>query len=395
MVSQGELNPSWTMIADDASLASAAAAIAAGHGPIGVDAERASGFTYGSQAYLVQMYRRGAGTFLFDPVSISDFAPLEQAIAGEEWIFHAATQDIPCLDEIGLRPERLFDTELAARLLGFERVGLGAVVEQLLNIELEKAYSAVNWSTRPLPEEWLEYAALDVALLPDLRDQVQLELEKQGKEEFAVQEFDALRHFEPKPQLDEPWRKLSGTQQLKSPRQLALAREMWIARDVLAREKDIAPGRLIPDRSIIAAAAANPRSEGDLLRLSSFKGRASRTESKLWWRAILKAKTTTDLPGPRPRGTGGIPHHRNWAMRHPDAAARLTVARTAVESEAEQRSIPSENLLKPSLVRALAWEPPTTGDLEGIERRLKELGARDWQVGITAPILNAAFIASL
>ncbi|MBP1325338.1 ribonuclease D [Leucobacter exalbidus] len=395
MVAQSELQTDWAFVADDDAVAAAAATLAAGHGPVGVDAERASGYRYGGDAYLVQMYRRDAGTFLFDPTKISSFAPLATALAGEEWIFHAATQDIPCLDEIGLRPPRLFDTELAARLLGFERVGLGSVTEQLLDITLEKAYSAADWSTRPLPEAWLEYAALDVVLLPDLRDLVQLELERQGKTEIAAQEFQAVLEQQPKPALPEPWRKLSGTQSLRTPRALALARELWLAREALARERDIAPGRLIPDRSIIAAAAANPRSPEDLSRLSTFKGRESRSELMRWWKAILRAKTTTDLPGPKPRDPGGIPHHRNWALRHPDAADRLTVARAAIEAEAEQQGMPTENLLKPSLLRTLAWEAPYDGSTETVERRLRELGAREWQVGITAPILAASFVAPL
>lgn len=383
------------MVSDDAGVTAAAAALAAGTGPVGVDAERASGYKYGSEAYLVQMYRRGSGTFLFDPTLIASFAPVATAVADTEWIFHAAVQDIPCLDEIGLHPPRLFDTELAARLLGFERVGLGAIVEQLLDVHLEKAFSAADWSTRPLPEPWLEYAALDVVLLPDLRDLVQQELERQGKTEFARQEFEAVRGHQAKPTPAEPWRKLSGTQALRTPRSLALARELWLARDVLARERDVAPGRLIPDRSIIAAASANPRSPEDLGRLATFRGRESRTELMRWWKAILKAKTTTDLPGPKPRDPDAIPHHRGWAERHPEAAARLAIARAAIEDEAEQRQMPTENLLKPSLVRALAWDPPRDGAIEAIERRLRELGAREWQISITAPIFAAAFVASL
>lgn len=391
MVEQSELETSWSLVTDDAGLERAAQLIASGTGPIGVDAERASGFTYGSEAYLVQAYRRGSGSFLFDPVSIESFAPLAAAMAGEEWILHAASQDIPCLAELGLHPETLFDTELAARLLGYDRVGLGSIVEQLLGIHLEKAHSAADWSQRPLPDSWLEYAALDVALLPDLRDAVAQDLDAQGKREFALQEFESVRTRQPKPRSAEPWRKLSGSHALKNPRTLALARELWNARDALARERDIAPGRLIPDSSIVAAAAANPRSANDLSRLSNFKGRASRTELDRWWKAVRAGKTAT-LPRPQPRDPDSIPHHRGWAQRHPEAAERLAAARAAIEAEAERQQIPIENLLTPDLLRRLAWQPPEDRSAESIALRLKELGARDWQVGITAPILAAAFV---
>ena len=172
MVKQEDLEASWSLVTNTEELKRAADALANGSDQVGVDAERASGFRYGSEAYLVQMYRRGSGTFLFDPTLIDDFSVLRDAVIGEEWILHAASQDLPCLDMLGLRPETLFDTELASRLLGFERVGLGSVVEQLLGIQLSKAHSAADWSTRPLPHAWLEYAALDVALLPDLRDAI-------------------------------------------------------------------------------------------------------------------------------------------------------------------------------------------------------------------------------
>lgn len=398
MLQQADLHSTWTMVTDDAGLRAAAESLAAGHGPVGVDAERASGFRYGSEAYLVQAYRENSGTFLFDPTGISSFAPLAQALDGLEWILHAASQDIPCLDELGLHPPLLFDTELAARLLGFERVGLGALVESQLGISLQKAHSAADWSTRPLPESWLEYAALDVALLPDLRESIAHELDAQHKREFADEEFEAVRQRAPKPPVEDPWRKVSGGHRLRSPRELAIVRELWLARDELARERDTAPGRLLPDSSIVAAAGAMPRSRGDLARLKTFAGRASRTELDRWWEAALRGKTTDQLPKPRPRDPDAMPHHRGWAQRHPDAAARLSIAREALTAEAEERSIPLENLLTPELLRRVSWAPPkpakgtSSASAEQISDRLEELGARHWQAVITAPIIAVAFV---
>lgn len=391
-ISQSELDIEWTMVVDTGGLAAAAAALAKGTGPVGVDAERASGFRYGGEAYLVQVHRQGAGTFLVDPVGIDDFSPLQRAISDAEWIFHAASQDLACLAALGLVPTHLFDTELAARLLGFDRVGLGAIVELLLGISLEKAHSAADWSQRPLPEGWLEYAALDVVLLPRLRTAIAERLEEQEKAEFARQEFEAVRTKPEKPRPEEPWRKLSGGHALKTPRALALARELWEGRDALARERDVAPGRLIPDSSVVAAASANPRSKGDLARLQDFKGRASRSEIDRWWAAILRGKTTENLPGQKRRDPDSIPHHRMWAQRSPEAAARLEAVRPVIEAEAAARSIPLENLLTPDTLRRLVWRPPADRSAESIALRLRELGARDWQVGITAPIIASAFV---
>ncbi|MDO3700053.1 ribonuclease D, partial [Curtobacterium flaccumfaciens] len=209
----------------------AVAAIAAGHGPVAVDAERASGYRYSQRAYLIQVFRRGAGAFLFDPIPIGDFSELQAAIVDEEWLFHAASQDLPCLQEVGLVPTRIFDTELGARIAGFPRVGLGAVVEQLLGITLAKAHSAADWSTRPLPQSWLVYASLDVELLPDLRDALAEKLDEAGKTRIAQEEFDAVLHRAPKPARAEPWRRLSGMHALRGARALAIARALWLARD--------------------------------------------------------------------------------------------------------------------------------------------------------------------
>lgn len=380
----------WQLVTDDDGVKRAAELLAARPGPVGIDAERASGFRYGSEAYLVQAYRRGGEALLFDPTGISDFTPLAEALAGEEWILHAATQDIPCLTDLGLRPARVFDTELAARLLGFERVGLGAVVEALLGVQLAKAHSASDWSTRPLPEPWLEYAALDVTLLPDLRDAIHEQLVKQDKVEIAAQEFEAVREFQPKPAEAEPWRRLKGLQKLRAPRQQALARELWLARDALARELDTAPGRLLPDSSIVAAALDNPRSKGALAKLPTFTGRASRRELDRWWRAVQTGKLTDSLPRAKPRDPGSIPHHRGWAQRHPEAAARLTAARAALEAEANSLDIPLENLLTPDYLRRVVWDPPHPPTAETIALKLRNLGAREWQIATTSPIIAAA-----
>ncbi len=381
----------WILVTDQDELLDASRLIAQGEGPFGVDTERASGYRYSNRAYLVQVYRRGAGTFLFDPTGISDFSPLASALTGDEWVLHAADQDLPSLRELGLDPHSLFDTELGSRLLGLDRVGLGYVTAELLDVTLEKAHSAADWSTRPLPEPWLEYAALDVALLPDLRDAVARALDEQGKLGYAAQEFDAVLRKAPKPKLEEPWRKVAGNK-LRSPRQLAMVRELWVARDALAQRRDIAPGRLIPDASIAAAVLANPRSAGDLAALKTFRGRASRTELDRWWKAILRGKTTAQLPGPLTRLPNAIPSHRAWPQRFPDAAERLSELRAVTSAESERQQIPAENLIPPSVLRELAWEPPEEATPEAVADRLRELGARPWQIGIVAPILCTVFV---
>lgn len=369
----------------------ATAAIVGGTGPIGVDAERASGFTYSQRAYLIQVYRRGAGTFLFDPPAIGDFQELNDALVEEEWIFHAASQDLACLREVGLDPARIFDTELAARLLGLPRVGLGTVVEELLGIHLAKEHSAANWSTRPLPEAWLVYGALDVELLPDLRDRMVEMLVADQKTVIAEQEFAAVLTRDPKPASAEPWRRLSGVHSLRAQRNLAVARELWLARDRLAQAIDVSPGRLVPDASLLAAARTLPATRQALADLREFSGRASRSELDRWWAAIQAGLATTDLPSLRATGDA-LPPPRAWADRNPEADLRFKAARAVLAVISDEFAIPLENLVTPDYVRRMAWTPPERIDSESVGEALAALGARAWQIDLTAQRIADAFV---
>jgi len=378
------------VISDAEEFRAACAVLAAGTGPVAVDVERASGFRYSQRAYLVQVFRREAGVFLFDPPAIGDFAPLQEAIGDVEWVLHAASQDLPSLRELRLEPPVIFDTELASRLLGHERVGLGAVVEDTLGITLKKEHSAADWSTRPLPDSWLEYAALDVLHLIDVRDVLVLELEEQNKTEYAAQEFAATLARAPKPPREDPWRRLSGLHQVRGARNLAVARSLWQAREAYAQDQDVSPGRLVPDRSLVAAVMANPPSKQALAGIKEFQGRASRTQLDRWWQAIVDGRASEELPRERvPSDT--LPPPRAWADRNPEADARLKAARPVVEAIAEELGMPTENLLTPEYLRRVAWDLPGE-TAEEIGDALAALGARPWQIEQTAQKIAAAFV---
>lgn len=380
----------YSVISDAEEFRAACAVLANGTGPVAVDVERASGFRYSQRAYLVQVFRRDAGVFLFDPPAIGDLTPLNAAIGDVEWVFHAASQDLPSLRELDLDPHTIFDTELASRLLGHERVGLAAVVEHTLGITLKKEHSAADWSTRPLPDSWLEYAALDVLHLIDVRDALALELEEQEKTAFAAEEFAATLSRAPKPPREDPWRRLSGLHQVRGARNLAVARSLWQAREAYAQAQDVSPGRLIPDRSLVAAVMANPQSKQALAGIKEFQGRASRTQLDRWWQAIVDGRATEELPRERVP-SDALPPPRAWADRNPEADARLKAARPVVEAIAEELRMPTENLLTPEYLRRVAWAP--AGDTpEAIGGALTALGARTWQVEQTAQKIAAAFV---
>ncbi len=383
----------YPVIDSAAGLAEAAALLALGEGPVAIDVERASGFRYSQRAYLIQVFRRDGGLHLIDPIEIDDFAPLQTALASTEWVLHAASQDLPSLREAGLEPPSIFDTELAARLLGRERVGLGAVVEDVLGITLAKAHSAADWSTRPLPDGWLEYAALDVLHLVDVRDALAAELDEQGKTEFARQEFLAVLERPARAPREDPWRRLSGLHTVKGRRSLAIARELWQAREEYAQEIDTAPGRLVPDRALVAAVRADPGSKQALAALKEFTGRASRSQLDRWWAAIERGRTTTLLPPDR-IPSDSLPPVRAWIDRNPDADARLKVARPAIEALAGEHHMPVENLLTPEMLRRVAWSPPEPLTVATLGEALAALGARPWQIEQSAQVIVDAFVLS-
>lgn len=365
--------------------------VAAASGPVALDAERASGYRYSARAYLIQLRREGAGTSLIDPTAFTDLRALDQALDGAEWILHAATQDLACLREVGLRPARLFDTELAARLLGYPRVGLATLVESILGRAMRKEHSAVDWSRRPLPAPWLEYAALDVEVLIELRDELARQLAEAGKEGWAQEEFDALVDFEPAIRQD-PWRRTSGLHKVRGRRAMAAVRELWTVRDQLAADHDTTPGRLIPDSAIVAAANALPTSRKALMATTGFHGRAARRYADEWVDAVRRARALpeTELP-PVANRSDGPPQVRAWADRDPVAAARLAKARAAITALSEELDVPAENLLTPDYLRRVLWSPPAGADLEeAVAAELRRLGARDWQVRLTAPVITDA-----
>ncbi|MFJ3790736.1 HRDC domain-containing protein [Kitasatospora sp. NPDC090091] len=380
------------VVADERALAAVVAAFAAGTGPVAVDAERASGYRYGQRAYLIQLRRAGAGTALIDPIACPDLTALGAALADTEWVVHAATQDLPCLAEVGMRPKLLFDTELAGRIAGFARVGLGPMTESVLGLSLAKEHSAVDWSTRPLPEPWLRYAALDVEVLVELRDALEQELDAQGKLGWAMEEFAAIAAApRPAPRTD-PWRRTSQLHKVRRRRQLAVVRELWLARDRMAQERDVSPGRVISDAAIVNAALAMPLNLAGLQAVQGFGPRVHRRQLEQWLAAVQRGRDVPEnqLP-PATAPHDGPPPPRAWAEKDPVAAARLSGARAAVTELAEAHNLPAENLITPDLVRRVSWEPPADPSAADVAAALRRLGARQWQVDLVAPVVAAAF----
>jgi ribonuclease D len=182
---------------------------------------------------------------------------------------------------------------------------------------------------------------------------------------------------------------------MRNPRQLAAIRALWEARDTLARDRDIAPGRVLPDRAVVEAASTDPTTESELIKLPVFRGRAQRRLAGTWAQALRIARELpkSELPDPSPTHEGP-PQANRWADRDPDAAARLAAARTALNAIAEAHRLPVENLLQPDLARRVCWQPPAEPTAETVGAALHEGGARNWQIELTAAPLAEALAAA-
>ncbi len=391
------------VIASEAALKSAIAELKAGTGPFAIDAERASGFRYSARAYLIQIKRHGGGLHLIDPIPFGPghalFAELNELLNTGEVILHASTQDLPCLRELGINPTHLFDTELGGRIAGLPRVGLGPLLESLMGVTLAKEHSAADWSTRPLPQEWLTYAALDVELLVELRDAMYGILNSAGKLQWAEQEFASILKAPPPPPRIDPWRRTSGMHKIKRRDQLAIIRELWTTRDAIASVQDIAGGKLLNDSAIIELSLSAPTTKKEFEKALRPLGLRARwlENYETWLAAIARAVAMSEVQWPPVRtNTDNLPPIKLWRDKYPEKFAPLSHARALIDVIATTNAIPIENLISPESIRRICWSPPAqstqTRDESAVRSALAALGARPWQIDLVAGALADALL---
>ena len=368
--------------------------LAKGSGPFAVDAERASGYKYSARAYLIQVKRNGGGLHLIDPIpfglSSNLFAELNDLLNTDEVILHASTQDLPCLRELGINPQRLFDTELGGRIAGLPRVGLGPLLEAHLGVLLAKEHSAVDWSVRPLPLDWLNYAALDVELLIELRNIIAKILLDSKKLEWAEAEFAAILAAPPNPPRVDPWRRTSGMHKIRKRNQLAIIRSLWNVRNKIAESLDVSPGKLLNDSAIVELAINSPTNKREFDKVLRPIGLRERWKENLdiWLAAIESAVALPENEYPEMRAAGdSMPPTKIWKERFPEKYAPFTHARAVVEARAAELNIPVENLIAPDVIRKLVWNSSTDVTQDALK-----LGARPWQVAEIAELVGAALL---
>ncbi len=367
----------------------AVAQLRQGHGPFAVDTERAMGIRYSNRAYLIQIRREGAGTFLIDPIGIEDRLDGLREVLKDEWILHAADQDLPCLHELGLYPTSIFDTEVAGLLLGFDRVSLQSMVAEVLGWALAKEHSNSDWSQRPLGPQLLAYAALDVELLDELRVKLTELLKASGRWEWFVQECEEIRLRKPAPPQKQPWRRASRQADVRDRRSLAMIRELWNARDKIAQQRDLAPGKVLPNKVLAELAKRKPRSRSDVVNSSLFRSRERKKDVETWWNAINIAWHLDERALPERRFSEKrepYPPVNRWDRYDEEAAARWSHVRSTIFALADELGIRQDVLLKPTIQKLIAWEG--WGSEVELRAKLEAEGARPWQIDqVAAPLL--------
>jgi ribonuclease D len=241
----------------------------AGWTRIAVDTESNSLHAFREQLCLIQ-FSTPQTDYLVDPLALKDLSPLRSAFSNPEIekVFHAAEYDLICLNRnSGITVANLFDTMQAARILGYERVGLDSILEEKLGIKLNKKYQKANWGERPLSQEMLDYARLDTHYLPDLRECLQTDLQTCGRWELAQEEFVRLANENGIGKVEIPaWQRVKGAQKFND-RQLTILQELCAWREKQAKHMNRPQFKVIDDKRLVAITQTLPETQDDLATL--------------------------------------------------------------------------------------------------------------------------------
>lgn len=351
-----------------------------GTGRIAVDTERAGTYRYDHRAFLLQLRRAGSGTLLIDTETHRDTvaAALSDVLA-TEWVLHDASTDLPSLRELGLHPTRIFDTAIAARLLNITPYRLPDLCAYFLGVTMRKNHGAEDWSRRPLPRSWLNYAALDVEVLLELADACEAALIDEAKLDWAQQEFEYILH---RPSPTSTWEDSKPAGSLRRPQELAIAQGLWHQRDTMAKAMDVAPHRILPDKAIVAIAKARPSSASQLARLPEFP-RGLRHHAGQWLAAAQAGEAQRPWPKAKPHSS--TPNPRTWKKQHPDTFALVHESEESLEALHADLNVHPDSILSRKAMRTLLWEVLHRG--EQPEQVMQKLALRPWQVELLEPLV--------
>lgn len=286
---------------------------------IAIDTESNSLYAYQEQVCLIQ-FSTPAQDFLLDPFALPELQALQPIFENEqiEKIFHAAEYDLICLKrDFGFTFNHLFDTMIAARILGYEKVGLGSLLQQKFNVTVDKKFQKANWGKRPLSDEMLSYARLDTHYLIELRNIIERELEEEKRRALAEEDFSltaslaGINNHTPLP----IWERVGGRDKL-DPRQATVLNEVCLTREALAAKLNRPPFKIISNKALLALAHTQPRNRREL-EAKCFSQRQAQRFGKPFLNAVkdgLSAPLVKRTPRKRPGDSYHIRYEnlRNW-----------------------------------------------------------------------------------
>jgi ribonuclease D len=328
---------------------------------IAIDIEADSLYHYFDKVCLIQI-SNDSDTFVLDPLAINELQPLSPIMAAPsvEKVFHAAGYDIHCLRrDYSFTFSKIFDTHIAAQLLGYEQLGLGALLESLFGIAHSKRRQRDDWSRRPLDPEQLQYAAMDTHHLLALRDLLEEQLDKKGRLPWAREEFLVAAGVEqPEKQFDpEGYRRIKGTRSLPM-QQTAVLRALYQLRDRYARELDLPPFKVINNPVLLDLAVRPPRAANEMLRRPGISQRVARRFAHEICSTIEKARSEDPsfLARTEPR---------QWTPPSREMKQRFESLRSWRRNKAAELQLDVGVLCPGNVLETLAANPPS--DLAALE----------------------------
>ena len=350
---------------------------------IGCDTEAASFHRYVDRVYLLQV-SSDAETAVIDPLALNDLTPLGELLArqDQEVVFHDADYDLRALDrDYGFRARRVFDTRIAAQLLGEPAVGLAALLLQYFAVRMDKRFQRADWSTRPLTGEMLTYAAEDTAHLTRLRDVLAERLRAAGRVSWAEEEFlrlETVRWTPPPP--DEGYLRLKGARAMPR-RARAVLRALHAWREQAARALDRSPFRVMPNDAMLAVARATPQTTTALHAVAGLPASLARRYGD-----ELLAAVRAGLEAP----ASGLPARERTARARPDAAEEVRFERLKLlrnRRAAELRLQPGVVCPNGALALIARVAPSSVDALQQVT------DLRRWQVEALGPVAIVAAVA--
>jgi ribonuclease D len=337
---------------------------------IAVDTEGASFHRFIDRIYLLQITTRERSAII-DPLPIGMPRALGDILQDPdvEVVFHDADYDLRLLhQDYGWHVNHIFDTRIAAQLLGIKAFGLAALLEQFFGVKLDKKHQRADWSLRPLPQGMLDYAAQDTKYLLDLRDQLKARLEKLGRWEWAREEFERLEGT--KWEDDDSslaFLRIKGARDLTR-RELALLRELVPWRDSVAKEVDRATFRVMGNEVLLDIARTAPRSVRELSTLKGMPRGILDRGAHAILAAVERGLEVAEEHLPR------FPRAPKWE-REEDFDNRVAKLKAVRDKAAARLNLDPGVLCSREKLESIARRKPSkVGDLEDVP------GLRKWQI---------------